>query len=247
MLNFFRSHKEPARFPYSIEPHCHLLPGVDHGAKTVDSAFELIKDEHDMGVNHFILTPHVTEGTFENTPETLAAGFEKITKKVKEEGLNVGLRYSAEYRVDDYFLKQMKNKQLVPMPGNFILIENSHYQETIHLDETIYNLQSEGYRIIMAHPERYPYYKHNTQRMRYLHDLGVLFQINLLSLSGYHGAGPKEACNWLIENQMIDLLASDMHHYSHVEVLKEYLTSRDWKKLSLRITPYLQNDIIFPE
>ena len=39
--------------------HCHILPGVDDGAKDMDMALSMIEKEIDAGVETIILTPHV--------------------------------------------------------------------------------------------------------------------------------------------------------------------------------------------
>ena len=63
MFNFFRK-KTNAKLFYSTDVHCHILPGVDHGARDIDNAIELIKAQMDMGINQIILTQHITKSTF---------------------------------------------------------------------------------------------------------------------------------------------------------------------------------------
>ena len=82
MFNFFRK-KTNAKLFYSTDVHCHILPGVDHGAKDLNNAIELIKAQMDMGINQIILTPHITKSTFENNPDTIKAAYEVFCKAME--------------------------------------------------------------------------------------------------------------------------------------------------------------------
>ena len=98
MFNIFKRNNKDVKLFYHTDEHCHILPGVDHGAKNIQDGIELLKADMDMGINRVILTPHVTSETFENTPETLNAAFAIFKEAVKEAGLDVELHLSAEYR-----------------------------------------------------------------------------------------------------------------------------------------------------
>ena len=65
MFNFFRK-KQEAKLFYHTDVHCHLLPGVDHGAQTVEESLELIARQKAMGIDRIMFTSHVTENTFES-------------------------------------------------------------------------------------------------------------------------------------------------------------------------------------
>ena len=170
MFNFLKRHDTHNSLFYHTDMHCHLLPGVDHGAPDIDSAINLVQDEIDMGITHIIATSHVTECTFENTPASLLQAGKSLTDAIKEKQLNVDLKISAEYRMDDFFLSQFKQNMLLPLPNKHLLVENSFQQERMDIDEIIFDLQSADFTLILAHPERYHrYYTHD--RYRYLYGL----------------------------------------------------------------------------
>ncbi len=241
MFSFFRK-KQEAKLFYHTDVHCHLLPGVDHGAQSVEESLELIARQKAMGIDRIMFTSHVTENTFENTPETLKQGFDMLKAAVYENGIELDMHYSAEYRMDEYWIKQRDEGRLVALPGNFILLENSYQQELLMLDDIMFDIQLKGYRPILAHPERYPYYAMRHDRYRTLHNAGVKFQVNLLSLAGHYGIGPKQTAEWLIDNDFCDFLGSDMHGERHAAVIEEYLTTKDWRKIAKRLDGRLLND-----
>ncbi len=242
LFSIFSHHHEPVELFYDTDVHCHILPGVDHGAADMATAMDLLRREFDMGIRHVICTSHVTEGTFENTRESLTAAYDALCAEVKRQQLPIELHVSAEYRLDDYFLNQYHADALLPMPGNWLLVENSFQQELLNLDELLFELQIKGYNIVMAHPERYAYYGIRRERYEQLHNAGVKFQINLLSLAGYFGGNARDNALWLIKNNMVEMLGSDMHFAGHAEEISKYLASREWRKLSERLEPHIIND-----
>lgn len=242
LFSIFSRHKEPVELFYDTDVHCHILPGVDHGAADLATSMELLRMEFDMGIRRVICTSHVTAGTFENTRESLTAAYNTLCAEVKKQGLPIELHVSAEYRIDDYFIQQYKDNALLPMPGNWLLVENSFQQELLNLDDLLFELQIKDYNIVMAHPERYSYYGVKRERYEQLHNAGVKFQVNLLSLAGYFGGGARENALWLIKNNLVDMLGSDMHFAGHAEAIIKYLGSREWRKLSERLEPHIIND-----
>ena len=246
MFNIFKKKKPDATLFYSTDVHCHILPGVDHGAQTVDDSLDMLRAEKQMGINRVILTSHVTAETFENTPDTLVPAYELLKQAVDEtEDLrDMKLFLSAEYRIDEFWDEQYKQGNQIAMPGNYILMENSFHQELLGLDELLFDLRVKGYNPIMAHPERYGYYARRHQRLEQLHNAGIKFQINLLSLAGYFGQHCRETALWLAKNGMIDMLGSDMHGMEHVKVIKNYINSKEWRKLVPMIQSHIINDLV---
>ena len=232
MFNIFKKKPKPeAKLFYHTDVHSHILPGVDHGAQNIDDSLEMLRAQIDMGITHVMCTSHVTAETFENTPETLTEAYNVLKVAVKEEGLPVEIFASAEYRIDEYWNKEYEAGHLLPMPGNHILLENSFVQELIGIDNLLFDLQVKGYRPILAHPERYRYYYDRKERYKSLHKASVKFQINILSLAGYFGNGARETALWLIQNNLCDMFGSDMHGMDHAEVIKDYISSKEWRKL----------------
>jgi tyrosine-protein phosphatase YwqE len=241
LFNLFGKQKQQ-ELPISTDIHCHLVPGVDDGSQSVELSVEILERMHAMGFKRFMLSPHSTQDTFENTPETIAAPFASLQKAVAERGLPIELSHHFEYRLDEYFLQQLAAGNIKPLPRNFLLIENSFAMEPWNLESMVFDLRVKGYVPILAHPERYLYYSRNhRERYAQLHDKGLLFQINLLSLAGHYGKQDKQTAEWLLEKGMVDFLGSDVHRMSHIESIEAYLASRDFAKHCRYFTD-LRND-----
>lgn len=248
MLNFLFKHNpaEPKKLFYHTDIHCHINPGVDHGAEDPEKSFELLDAEKRWGIDRIVLTSHVTDDTFENTPETLKAGFDTLTSSLRDAGRenDFSLAYSAEYRIDSFFLNQLENNMIKPFPDGHLLIENSYLLEPIGLDTLLFKLQTKGYSLILAHPERYPYYHPNFKRYTELHERGIQFQANLLSFSGYHGKDAKIIAEKLAKEGMVDYLGSDLHHSQHVASIDGLLASKYWTKIEPLLKETVKNDSI---
>ena len=86
--------------------------------------------------------------------------------------------------------------------------------------DSIFNLQLSGYQPILAHPERYGYLAHNKGVYDELKSLGCLFQVNLLSLTGYYNKTAQDLAHYLLDKKYVNLLGTDLHHTRHLESLQ---------------------------
>jgi tyrosine-protein phosphatase YwqE len=83
----------------------------------------------------------------------------------------------------------------------------------------IFEIQLKGYKPLLAHPERYPFLR--LDEYQELKEAGCLFQMNILSATGHYGSHAKINAELLIENQMIDFLATDLHHFQHIRLIRK--------------------------
>lgn len=246
MFNFFRKKAEtrPELF-FHTDIHCHLVPGIDDGQREAAGGADLVAHEKEWGINRIIVTPHVTQDTFENTPATIQPAFEKLCKAVEDKEVDMELLHSAEYRLDGFFNSQLEKGLVTPMPNNYLLVENSFVQEAWNIDRMLFDLKMRGYKPILAHPERYVYYFPKKERYRQLHEAGTLFQINLLSLAGNYGKEVKQMAEYLIEKDMVDFIGTDMHNHKHCGIIEEYLLTKDYRRHASRLSGRIFNDTAF--
>lgn len=246
IFNIFKSKKEAIPFPVSTDIHCHILPGVDDGSPDVETSVNLVERMQKWGIRRIIATPHVTECSFENTPQILDPALEELQTALKERGNDIQLSRASENRIDDYFRELLGKGQIKLMPDNYILVENSYMQEPWQLDRFLYDLRIKGMRPILAHPERYFYY-HDRSLSRYLeiHRTGTYFQINILSLAGAYGKPEKKIAEELLEKGLVDFLGTDLHNEEHADLIDKYLTTSDARRHFAAMGRVL-NDKIFP-
>lgn len=245
MFSFFSKKREPIQLPFHTDIHCHIIPGVDDGSPDAATSANLIENMQRWGIRRIIASPHVTQGTFENTPETLEPAFCELREELDKRQNNIDISYSGEYRIDDLLMRRLESGNIKLMPNGFIIIENSFLQEPWNIERLVFDLQVRGIRPILAHPERYTYYYNKPKRYRKLHDAGLAFQINVLSLAGAYGKAEQKVAEQLIADGLVDYLGTDLHRARHVEAIDEYLCSKNAGKHFHALAGKLRNDTDF--
>jgi tyrosine-protein phosphatase YwqE len=192
----------------------------------------LIIGYKELGYTRLITTPHVMSDFFMNTPEIIISGLELVRKELKEKEIEMEIEASAEYYVDEFFLKRIENEGLLPFGNNYILIETSTVNYPKIFKDVIFELKLQGYNPVLAHPERYSFLYNNSRLTNDLRDAELLFQVNLLSLSGGYSVPVKKFAEKLIDEGMVDFVGSDVHEIRHLEFLARSFESNYIEKLS---------------
>lgn len=244
MFSFFKKKTLPGLF-FHTDLHCHLVPGIDDGQTDPDEAASLVKIEKEWGIERIFCTPHITQDVFENTPEIISAAFARLKEAVGRHGIDMPLDYSAEHRLDGFFLSQLEKGAIRSFPNNYLLVENPFVQEAMNFDQNLFDISIKGYTPILAHPERYGYYFDKPQRYKQIHQNGALFQVNLLSLTGYYGKEVKKMAEWLIAEDLVDFIGTDMHNRHHADAITAYLSTKDYKRHAKALDGRILNDKAF--
>ena len=143
--------------------------------------------------------------------------------------------------IDEEFRELFKKEQLLTLKENYVLVEMSYVSPSIQLYDILFELQTAGYQPIVAHPERYNFYHHSLDDYKKLKNIGCLFQLNMLSATGYYGEHVAKISNSLVKEGLIDFIGSDVHHTRHLEALYKKIVLKNYEYL----TPVFQNNSIF--
>jgi protein-tyrosine phosphatase len=211
--------------------HSHFIPGIDDGARTLEDSVALIRRMYELGYKKLITTPHIQQEFFRNTPEIILNGLDKVRKALKSDNVPVELQAGAEYLIDDGFDEKVTRGNLLTFSGKYLLIELSYFNPHPNLKAFIFNLQVDGYKVILAHPERYTYWFNDFSKYEELKDRGVFFQANIVSLSRFYPDPVKKMAEKLIDKGMIDFLGSDMHNMNYMQALEKALKEKSFIKL----------------
>ena len=223
MLNIFRkkpSFKTPGYFPITTDIHSHILPGIDDGSPDIETSLVLINGMIEMGITHAVATPHIIGDMYRNDRESITQALEKIKTALAEKKTSFTVSAAAEYMMDEYFLELIRNKiPLLTIKDNLVLTEFSYAEKPLNAQHMVFSMITEGYRPILAHPERYGYYHNDYKQFHYLNDLGFLLQVNLLSLVGYYGKPVAKAAGYIIKNGLASFAGTDLHNDRHLQAL----------------------------
>ncbi len=125
----------------------------------------------------------------------------------------------------------LRNDELMPFGDNYILFEMSFMDKSPLLQDAIFELQSAGYKPILAHPERYSYLHATPEAYRELYEQGVHLQVNINSFTEHYSTSVKKMAEKLVEDKLITFLGTDSHHSGHIRLMKKALTSPALHKL----------------
>ncbi|OKS88290.1 tyrosine-protein phosphatase [Mucilaginibacter polytrichastri] len=249
MFGLFKRKKKDADIPVvgfnydsiAVDMHSHVLPGIDDGAQTVEESIVLIQKMMDLGIKKIIATPHVMADLYKNTPETINASLNLLKAKLSEERIDIDISAAAEHMYDELFEKRIDEGTLITMGDNYVLFELSFVSKPPAIIDIIKKMRANGYRPILAHPERYPYL--TMKEYIEMREWGSLLQLNTNSIVGYYGQSCKQTAQELIDAQLIDFISSDMHHPRHAAAFEDTLREPYLKKLLFDQQP-LKNNLL---
>jgi len=201
--------RESGMFEGMTDWHSHILPGVDDGIKALADSLKVLKKFDELGVRRVWLTPHIMED-YPNETTELKDRFEELKESWNG---RVELRLAAENMLDTLFEERLKKDDFLPIgdDGDHLLVETSYYTPPMGMEDTLHRITSAGYFPVLAHPERYRYMEKDDYKK--LKDMGILFQMNYVSLVGGYGDTARKKAEWLLSNNMIDVAGSDVHSF----------------------------------
>jgi tyrosine-protein phosphatase YwqE len=222
-----------------VDIHSHLLPGIDDGAKDIDTSIALILKMASYGIKNFITTPHVLGSVYPNSTAVIKEKLAVVQKELeKREIKGISIQAAAEYMLDEEFSALLEQKDILVLKDNYILVEMSYFNAPINLYELLFKIQLKGYKPVLAHPERYNFYHTDFKSYYKLKQAGCLFQLNLLSLTDQYGKGVQKTSEKLLKENLYDFVGTDTHHQNHLELLPKIGT----KKTLDKITHLLDNN-----
>ena len=216
----------------AVDMHSHLIPNIDDGVKSVQDSIAILRKFQEMGFKKIITSPHVVSDGYNNSTETILKGRDIVREAIKENNLQIEFDAVAEYYLDDSINEKIEKKDLLTFGKNYVLVELSYLTKTNNIHDLMYKLQIAGYRIILAHPERYPYYhEKDFKQFHTLKDRNVYFQINLMSLVGKYGKPAKAVAEKLIDENMVNFVGSDLHNEKSIETIQACLKEKYLEKI----------------
>ena len=240
MFSFFNKRKSLIGNPLHTDIHSHLLAAIDDGVKNWAEAETVMRDFIELGFKKIIATPHIMSDTYPNKPDEIIQKYQELKKIIELRGIPMDVQAAAEYYLDENLFAQIKNKEpLLTFGDRYLLFETNFVSEPLQLKEFIFQATSQGYRLVLAHPERYGYM--TMAKAEDLRNRGVLFQLNTLSIVGYYSSPIQKMARLLIEKGWVDFLGSDCHNPLQALALKQAWSNKYVQRaLSL---PLLNNTI----
>lgn len=224
-----------------IDLHAHILPGLDDGAKTLQESIEMVRQLSNAGFTTVVATPHVIEGRDALSPQVILEETANLQEAILGEGIKMKILPGAENYVFPEMAAWLKRGRLMTLgnTGKYLLFELPMFDIPHYTDKVLFDLQVAGVTPIVAHPERNKELVEDEGRILEWANKGVLFQLNLRSLSGRYGPNAQQFGKRLIESGLIHGIGTDIHHVSQSEnafrgelaQIKERMTLNDYEEI----------------
>ena len=199
--------------------HCHILPGVDDGAPTLEDSLSMIKAAQAVGITSITCTPHCRDPYFdfnamwnafydleeaaEDFPLTM--GFEVNHRKLMELGLEW-----AEALHSDGSQDLLLELSVGASPSSF-----GDYERTI------FDLQGMGYEVIIAHPERYVAIQRDISLAEELVHMGCGLQASTSFMAKCRFGAERRSAKRMLKAGLYSYLASDAHIPKHYRYFRK--------------------------
>jgi tyrosine-protein phosphatase YwqE len=207
--------------PLTVDVHAHILPHLDDGAANIEQSIAIIRGLQALGYKKIIATPHVMSGFYNNSYEDILQSLHLLKSILKRYNIPMELEASAEYYLEDNLFRAIERGEVLSF-GNqkkYILFEASFIAKPAYLIESALRIQRAGYIPVLAHPERYITLNNMDTLMRLLFN-GILFQVNIASLTGYYSKQAQELAETLVKKNMVAFFGTNCHNESQLKNIK---------------------------
>jgi protein-tyrosine phosphatase len=205
-----------------VDLHCHYIPAVDDGVRTLEEGVALCQELARVGYGTVTATPHIRSGMFENRKPDLVSRFERFVAESRGASDMPELLLSAEHFCDDVFWQLFEGNEALPYPGGkAALIEFPPEHLPLGIDTRVFRMQVRGVRPVIAHPERYPALFASSAQLARLVELGAVAMLDLMSLTGKYGRTPRRTAERMLEEDLFYAACSDCHRPADVALVAQ--------------------------
>jgi protein-tyrosine phosphatase len=193
-----------------IDIHCHILPALDDGSKSLDESLEMAEMAIQDGITHVVATPHAnSEFRFD---------FDLVRERRNEMQAKLGNRIELGTGCDFHLsvenlakIRESPTKYSINQK-RYLLVEFADFSIPPTADDALHGLQDLGLAPIITHPERNPLIRSQPQRLWRWLKQGCFVQVTAQSLLGKWGESTrKQAAEW-IDQKIVHFMASDAHN-----------------------------------
>lgn len=195
-----------------IDIHCHILPGLDDGAQSLEDSLTMAKQAAKEGIETIIATPHLNQ-QYDNRKQVIVEKVAELNGALKKAGVNVKILPGQEPRIYGEIIADYEKDEIQTLNGtHYLFIEFPSNHVPKYSEKLLFDLQLKGLTPVIVHPERNSELMEHPDVLYNLVEKGALTQVTASSLCGYFGKKIKTFSEQLIEANLTHFLASDAHN-----------------------------------
>jgi protein-tyrosine phosphatase len=193
-----------------IDLHLHILPGVDDGAADLGVAGSMLLEARRQGFTRLVATPHLVERLSEGYFAQVQAALRDLEPLAARAGIELLPGFEVVLTPD--LPRRLHWGEPVTLGGSMaLLVELPVTVWPTYTEATLFDLQTAGYRPILAHPERYDTLQRDPTRAIRLAEQGIALQVTTGAIAGLFGKSKQRLIEHWMEEGAVSLVASDAH------------------------------------
>ena len=196
-----------------IDLHCHMLPGIDDGAKDLATALEMARIAVQDGIEQTACTPHIYPGMYENESGGILSACQALQARLDYEGIKLRLSYGADTHLVPEMLTGIKNGRIPTLNGTrYFLLEPPHHVAPPQFKESVFNTVAAGYTPLITHPERLTWAEEHYEDFVELAHQGAWIQVTAGALTGRFGRNARYLAEQMLDDGIVHVIATDAHN-----------------------------------
>ncbi|MBO0424143.1 tyrosine protein phosphatase [Enterococcus plantarum] len=197
-----------------IDLHCHILPGIDDGAKTTEDAMDMARMAVKQGITHILCTPHHNNGKYDNPAAQVITHVANLQRELDLRDIPLTLFEGQEVRIGGDLLDQIKANEILftDLANRYILIEFPTNDIPAYAEHLFFELLKAGHTPVIVHPERNSKFIQDPNRLLPFLEMGVLTQLTAPSYVGVFGKKIERTAKQMVAHNLVYMMASDAHN-----------------------------------
>ena len=192
-----------------IDIHCHLLPGMDDGAKTLEESISMVRMAAASGTTDIVATPHANP-RYCFDPELIERKVAELRRATNDlVQIHVGC---------DFHLSATNIEDALANPSkytinhrSYVLVEFADFVIPPTSIEIFRRMRAAGMTPIITHPERNRLLQADLEQIRRWVEDECLVQVTAQSFLGRFGKSAKDTADDLMTSGLVHFVASDAH------------------------------------
>lgn len=197
-----------------IDLHCHILPGVDDGAKDMEDSMKMARTAVEEGITHILATPHYKNGHWDNEKRDILPLVEEVQVELDARGIPLTIFPGQEVRINGELMEdiELDRIQFIDENNQYVLIEFPTPSIPAYTESLFFEMQRSGVIPVIVHPERNHAVLKDPNILLPFIEKGALAQLTAASYTGGFGKEIQQVSTKLIEADLVHFIASDAHN-----------------------------------
>lgn len=196
-----------------IDLHCHILPGLDDGARDLEESLAMAAMAVKDGVKTIVATPHTLDGLYMTSRSAVERAVEAFTLALAASRIELRILPGADTHLAPGMVQKVKAGEAMTVndTGKYLLLELPPQTIPAQIRDEIFALKLNGITPIITHPERHPAVQRDLKTLKDLISMGALCQVTAMSIAGEFGPHVEASARAMLEQRLVHVIASDAH------------------------------------